>query len=47
MASQFSFEDLFAELKKFIPDSIERWKECVKVKRGLLDTSQCGGMYKD
>ena len=24
-----------------------RWKECVRVKRGIADTSQEGGMYKD
>ena len=47
MASQLSFEDLFEDLHRFIPDPIERWKECVKVKRGLEDTSQFGGMYKD
>ena len=47
MASLLSFKDLFAELKKFIPDPIERWKECVKVKRGVQDTSELRGMYKD
>ena len=47
MASLLSFKDLFAELKKFIPDQIERWQECVKVKRGLQDTSKLSGMYKD
>ena len=47
MASLLSFEDLFSELDKFLPDPIERWKECVKVKRGLHDTSTLSGMYKD
>ena len=47
MASLLSFEDLFAELEKFIPDAIERWKECVKVKRGLHNTATLNGMYKD
>jgi len=47
MASLLSFEDLFTELHKYIPDPIERWKECVKVKRGLHDTSVLSGMYKD
>ena len=47
MASLLSFEDLFSELDRYIPDPIERWKECVKVKRGLNDTSMLSGMYKD
>ncbi len=47
MASLLSFEDLFKELEKFTVDPIERWKECVKVKRGLHDTSKLSGMYKD
>lgn len=47
MASLLSFEDLFKELEKFTADPIERWKECVKVKRGLHDTSKLSGMYKD
>jgi len=34
-------------LERFVPDKIERWKECVKVKRGLTDTSALSGMYKD
>ena len=47
MASLLSFEDLFAELEKYIADENERWKECVKAKRGLHDTSILSGMYKD
>lgn len=31
----------------YVPDPIERWKECVKVKRGLCDTSWLNGMFKD
>ena len=28
-------------------DKDKRWRECVRVKRGLVDTSIPGGMYKD
>jgi len=47
MSSILGFEALFNELEKYIKNPIKRWKECVRVKRGIADTSQSGGMYKD
>jgi len=47
MASLLSFEDLFSDLRKFIPDENETWSECVKVKRGICDTSEKRGFFKD
>jgi hypothetical protein len=35
---------LYKSLEKYIDDPIERWKHCVRAKRGLGDTSQAGGM---
>ena len=42
-----SFKDLYKDLEKFIDDPDDRWKLCVRVKRGLGDTSALQGMYKD
>jgi len=47
LASLVSFEQLYKELEKYIKDPVKRWKECVRVKRGISDTSLSGGMYKD
>jgi len=47
MASLLGFEELFNDLEKYIRDPTKRWKECVRVKRGTVDTGQIGGMYKD
>ncbi len=38
-ASVLSFEELYKNLAKYITNSEERWKECVRVKRGIEDTS--------
>ncbi|CAD8101119.1 unnamed protein product [Paramecium sonneborni] len=45
--SQMSFAKLLQELRYFIQDDEARFRECLRVKRGLKDTSQPGGMYKD
>ena len=42
-----SFVDLFKNLEKYVDSPIARWKYAVRVKRGLTDTSQAGGLYKD
>jgi len=47
MSSILGFEALFNDLEKYIKNASKRWKECVRVKRGIIDTSRSGGMYKD
>ena len=42
-----SFVELYQDLEKYIDDPEDRWKQCVRVKRGLQDTSLHQGMYKD
>lgn len=46
-ASQMSFVDLFNDIGKYIDDLTSRWRYCLRVKRGLTDTSEPGGLYKD
>jgi len=47
-AVRLSFHELFDDLAQFLGDSeAERWDYCMRVKRGLLDTSQPGGFLKD
>jgi hypothetical protein len=41
------FVDLFNDLEKFLDDKMSRFKFVLRVKRGLQDTSQPGGLYKD
>jgi len=41
------FAALFKDLEKYIDDPKSRWKYTVRIKRGLTDTSQKGGLYKD
>lgn len=47
MASRLSFTDLFEDLKYFIDDPDRCWSECLRVKRGLEDTSQSDSFSKD
>mmetsp|Transcript_764 Transcript_764/g.816 ORF Transcript_764/g.816 Transcript_764/m.816 type:complete len:119 (+) Transcript_764:298-654(+) len=42
-----SFVELFSDLEKYIDDPKRRFKFAMRVKRGLTDTSQPGGFYKD
>lgn len=46
-ASQLSFVELYNDLEKYIDNPIRRFKEALRVKRGLEDTSKPGGCYKD
>lgn len=47
-ALQLSFRELYDDLEQFLGDNHdERWDYCVRVKRGLQDTSQLGGFVKD
>lgn len=42
-----SFVDLFNDLEKYIDNPRRRLKNVIRVKRGLIDTSEAGGLYKD
>ncbi len=46
-ASELSFVELFNDLEKYVDNPKKRWKYVLRVKRGLSDTSQPGGLYKD
>jgi hypothetical protein len=46
-AATMSFTDLYKDLAKYVGNPHRRWKCCVRVKRGLTDTSLPGGNYKD
>ncbi len=46
-ASEMSFVELFNDLEKYVDNPKKRWKYVLRVKRGLGDTSQPGGLYKD
>lgn len=46
-ASELSFKDLFDDLAKYVDNPRQRYKYVLRVKRGLADTSQPGGLYKD
>jgi hypothetical protein len=39
--------ELFDDLGRYIDDKMSRWKFVLRVKRGVQDTSQPGGLYKD
>ncbi len=47
MASKMSFVDLFNDLEKYIDNPRRRLKCVIRVKRGLIDTFEAGGLYKD
>lgn len=49
LASRLPFSQLWADLATYIgPDDHERlWTICLRVKRGMTDTGQPGGYYKD
>lgn len=42
-----SFVELFQHLEKYLEDPVHRFKEVLRVKRGIEDTSLLGGCYKD
>jgi len=46
-ASELSFVDLFNDMAQYVDNPRKRWKYVLRVKRGLSDTSQPGGLYKD
>ena len=45
--SKSNFIDLYKKLNKFVKDRDECWRECVRVKRGIGNTEDHGGFYKD
>ena len=47
MASKMSFVELFNDLEKYVDNSKRRFKTVLRVKRGIIDTSEPGGLYKD
>lgn len=46
-ATQVSFSALNEDLKQFIKDRDRRWRMCLRVKRGIKDTSIPGAFSKD
>lgn len=46
-ASRMGFVELFDDIKKYIDDKHSRWKYVMRVKRGTMDTSEPGGLFKD
>jgi hypothetical protein len=46
-ASKMSFVDLFNDMERFVDNKYSRFKFVLRVKRGLMDTSEPGGLYKD
>lgn len=47
MASKMSFVELFNDLEQYIDNPRRRWKCTLRVKRGMIDTVEPGGLYKD
>jgi hypothetical protein len=46
-ASCMSFVQLYNRLERYLDDPVKRFKEVLRVKRGIYDTSLPGGCYKD
>jgi hypothetical protein len=36
---------MYEELAKYEPNSELRWRQCVRVKRGIADTAKPNGIY--
>eukprot|EP01022_Parablepharisma_sp_SALTPOND_P004524 TRINITY_DN120450_c1_g1_i1.p1 TRINITY_DN120450_c1_g1~~TRINITY_DN120450_c1_g1_i1.p1 ORF type:complete len:660 (+),score=35.16 TRINITY_DN120450_c1_g1_i1:3854-5833(+) len=47
LASEMSFVELYNALGKYIDSPKRRFKACLRVKRGLENTEESGGFYKD
>ena len=47
MASKMSFVELFNDIERYVDSKMSRWKFVLRLKRGLVDTSEPGGLYKD
>ena len=46
-AASLSFADLYRELETYIDDPDRRWRQCLRVKRGMGDTGVPGTFSKD
>lgn len=46
-AAKMSFAEVYQHLAKYMQDQNDCWRECVRVKRGLGNTEEPGGYYKD
>ena len=46
-AEKMSFKELYRALKKYVDCKEKLWRKCLRVKRGLKNTEDKGGMYKD
>ena len=42
-----SFVELFNDIEKYIDSKCSRWKFVLRLKRGLIETCEPGGLYKD
>lgn len=42
-----SFVELFNDLAKYQPNEKKRYLTCVRMKRGMTNTAEKGGLYKD
>jgi hypothetical protein len=42
-----SFVELFNDIAKYIDGRLARWRFVLRLKRGLVETSEPGGLYKD
>jgi hypothetical protein len=47
MSSKMSFVELFEHLERYIDNKNNRFKFALRLKRGVADTSEPGGLYKD
>lgn len=45
--SKMGFVELYNSIEKYIDDRNSRWNACLRFKRGLIDTAEPGGLYKD
>ena len=46
-AAKMPFCEVFKVLSKHMKDKNDCWRECVRVKRGIGNTEESGGFYKD
>ena len=46
-AQKMPFAEVYKNLSKYMADKKDCWRECVRVKRGMGNTEEPGGYYKD
>jgi hypothetical protein len=46
-ASKLPFCQLYKQISRWLSDPNDCWRECVRVKRGMANTQEPGGYYKD